>query len=113
MNRPETEIGSSVEPVNSSPRSDASGWGNQNDRPDDIYLELDAEGLAAQADVAWIDEEHNKGSFTAYLGEYIAVVGKQLLGHHKSLKVLRNQVSLATGHSPSRIVTTFIERPEY
>lgn len=110
MNKPETEIDSTVDPPS---RSDASRWGNQNDRTDDIYLELDAEGLAAQADVAWIDEEHNKGSFTAYLGEYIAVVGKQLLGHHKSLKVLRNQVSQTTGHSPSRIVTTFIERPEY
>jgi len=82
-------------------------------RPDDIYLDLNAEGLAAQADVAWIDAQHNIGAFADYRGEYIAVVGKKLLGHHKSLTILRNEVSQATGYSPLRIVTTFIDLPTY
>ncbi len=77
----------------------------------DIVLDLDFEGLAAQEDVAWIDDQYNLGALKAYRGEYIAVVGKQVLGHDKSLKALRNQVAGATGYSLSRIVTSFIDNP--
>ncbi len=78
---------------------------------DENVLDLDTEGMAAQADVAWIDDEFNKGHFADYRGEYIAVVGKRMLGHDKSLKVLRATVTRTTGFSLSRIVTSFIDVP--
>lgn len=78
---------------------------------EEIVLDLDAEGMAAQTDVAWIDDEYNKGHFADYRGEYIAVVGKRLLGHDKSLQALRETVTRTTGLSPNRIVTSFIDEP--
>jgi small subunit ribosomal protein S1 len=78
--------------------------------PSDILLELNAEGLAAQADISWIDEQHNLGALHEFRGEYIAVVDKKILGHNRSLKKLREEVSNKTGFSGSRIVTSFIER---
>jgi len=78
----------------------------------EIFLHLNAEGRAAQADVRWIDEQFNLGAFRDYYGEFVAVVGKKLLGHNKDLLLLREEVSHATGFSPSRIVTSFIEAPD-
>lgn len=76
----------------------------------DLFMELDAEGLAALADANWINEQYNRGAFDAFRGEYIAVVGLKLLGHGKSLKKLREEVTAATGIPASRIVTTLIVR---
>ncbi len=77
--------------------------------PDEIFLQLDGEGRAAQADVSWIDEEYNRGALENYSGEYIAVVAKKILGHGKDLNKLRNEVSTATGIAQSRIVTSLID----
>ncbi len=77
---------------------------------EDIFLELDSEGLAAQADIAWIDDQYNAGAFTDYEGEHVAVVGKKLLGHHKRLKTLREEVSQSSGYPLSRIVISYIDR---
>ena len=80
-------------------------------QPDEIVLDLDADGMAAQADVAWIDDEFNRGNFANYRGEYIAVVGKRVLDHDKSLRALRAKVTQATDFPLSRIVTSFIDHP--
>ena len=76
----------------------------------DLFMELDEEGQAALDDENWINEQYNRGGFDAYRGEYIAVVGKQVLGHSKNLLKLREDVTAATGIPASRIVTTLIVR---
>lgn len=76
----------------------------------DLFMELDEEGQAALDDANWINEQYNSGGFDAYRGEYIAVVGKRVLGHSKSLFQLREDVTAATGIPASRIVTTLIVR---
>jgi len=100
---------------NSTNRTSAEGAVPRNgiDSPgaDEIVLDLDDEGIAAQADVAWIDDEFNKGNFANYRGEYIAVVGKRVLGHDKSLWALRENVARTMGFPLGRIVTSFIDHP--
>lgn len=76
----------------------------------DLFMELDEEGQAALNDEVWIGEQYNLGGFDAYRGEYIAVVGKKVLGHSKNLFKLREDVTAATGIPASRIVTTLIVR---
>ena len=92
-------------------RSVSQKFSHDTDVPSGVVLTLNQEGMAAQEDVAWIDEQYNLGALMAFRGEYIAVVGKTILGHHKSLKKLREDVSRETGHSPSRIVTTYVDLP--
>jgi len=77
---------------------------------EDIFLDLDSEGLAAQADIAWIDDQCNSGALANYEGEHVAVVGKKLLGHNKRLKTLREEVSQSSGYPLSRIVISYIDR---
>jgi hypothetical protein len=76
----------------------------------DVFLDLNDEGRAAVADENWVDEQYNLGTFDEFKGQYIAVVNKKLLGHDKSLKKLRADVTAATGIPASRIVTTLIVR---
>ena len=78
--------------------------------PGDLVMELDDEGKAALADENWVNEEYSKGTFDEFRGEYIAVVGKTVLGHNKRWKALVETVSAETGISPDRIVTTLIYR---
>jgi hypothetical protein len=78
--------------------------------PDELFLDLNDEGKAALADENWVSEQYSLGAFDEFKGEYIAVVGKKVLGHDKKLKKLRAEVSAATGIPVSRIVTTLIIR---
>jgi hypothetical protein len=80
------------------------------DENGDLIADLDEEGLAAQADVAWIDEQFNQGLMAPYYGHWVAVVNKVLLGHDKSLKALRERVIRETGYSIDRIVTSHVDR---
>lgn len=75
----------------------------------DLFMVLNEEGRAALADEAWMEDQYNLGAFRPFRGEYVAVVEKKLLGHNKSLKKLREEVSKTTGYSIDRIVTIFIE----
>jgi hypothetical protein len=81
--------------------------------PGDLVMELDEEGLAALADENWVNEEYSKGTFDEYRGEYIAVVGKKVLGHGKNPHALRELVSSATGIPANRIVTELIFRKQW
>jgi hypothetical protein len=78
--------------------------------PGDLVMEFDEEGLAALADENWLNEGYSKGTFDEFCGEYIAVVNKQVLGHNKSLRKLREVVSAETGIPVDRIVTRLIFR---
>jgi hypothetical protein len=73
-------------------------------------LDLSIEGQEALADVAWMRNEYNKGTFDAYRGEYVAIHRKTIVGHHASLLQLREQVAQETGIPAGRLVTTFISR---
>jgi hypothetical protein len=78
----------------------------------DLFLELNEEGQAALADANWVSEQYSLGTFDEYKGQYIAVVNKAVLGHNKRLKVLREEVTAATGIPASRIVTCLIIRQQ-
>ncbi len=77
------------------------------DSPDQQYLPDCWAPLLA--DERWLNEQYNLGAFEAYRGEFIAVVDRTLLGHHPSLRALREQVSRETGHPIGRIVTSYVD----
>ncbi len=78
--------------------------------PDNFLVDLDDEGRAALADEVWMNQEYNRGTFDEFGGEYIAVVGKKVLGHDRSLLKLREIVTAETGIPARRIVTTLVTR---
>ena len=57
-----------------------------------------------------MSRQYNLGTFDEFGGEYIAVVGKTVLGHNRSLLKLREIVTAETGIPANRIVTTLIRR---
>jgi hypothetical protein len=74
-------------------------------------LQLTPEWREYYADVDWVHEEYNAGRWAQYAGEYIAVVGKKLLGHGPDRLKLRQEVARESGVRPGRIHITYIEPP--
>jgi hypothetical protein len=62
------------------------------------------------ADRRWLNDQINDGAMDAYSGEFVAVVEKRMLGHHKNPHQLRKEVSESTGIPEERIVAIFVDR---
>lgn len=67
---------------------------------------------AAMADWGWLNDEYNKGRWVEYMGEYIAVGDRRLLGHGPDPNELRERVKRESGVPPSRIVLSYIQSPD-
>ncbi|MDB5309357.1 MAG: hypothetical protein JWO38_3559 [Gemmataceae bacterium] len=78
---------------------------------EEVRLPLTPESAEYLADCAWVNGEYNSGRWEPHVGSYIAVVGKQLLGHGPDPLRLREEVARDHGVRPGRIVITYIERP--
>lgn len=81
------------------------------DAGDPDKLPLSPEGWEYLADLKWINEQFNLGLFEPYMGNYIAVYRKQLLGFGPDLLALRERVAREHNVSPDRIATDYVELP--
>ncbi len=78
--------------------------------PDTLVVELSDEGKAALDDRRWVSRQLNLGTFDEFGGQYVAVVGKKVLGHDPDLLKLREVVTAETGIPVKRIVTRLVLR---
>jgi hypothetical protein len=78
------------------------------EHPDEI-VPLDEVGREQLADEDWLFEQLNAGKLTSYSGQYIGVAGKQILGHNRSLKQLRDAVERERGIPPQRLLTFLVD----
>jgi hypothetical protein len=72
-------------------------------------LQLSPEGWEYLADLKWVNQEYNLGHWNQYVGNYIAVYKKQLLGFGPDLIALRERVTREYNISPDRILTEYID----
>jgi hypothetical protein len=79
--------------------------------PNTDKLPLTPEGWAYLADLKWVNEEYNRGTWDQYAGNYIAVARKQLLGHGADLPALRERTARECGLDPDRILVIYVEPP--
>jgi hypothetical protein len=68
--------------------------------------------LATLADWGWLHDEYNKGRWVEYMGEYIAVADRQLLGHGSDPNELRARAGRESGYPLHRITVSYIESPD-
>lgn len=77
--------------------------------PHEDKLKLSSEGWAYLADLKWVDEQYNLGHWDQYVGNYIAVHKKQLLGFGPNPLTLRERLAREHDLLPNRVVITYIE----
>lgn len=94
---PETN-GHAADPVANSPFSG-----------DPDKLPLTPEGWEYLADLKWVNEQFNLGRWEPYMGNYIAVYRKRLLGFGPDLLALRERMAKEHLVSEDRILTSYVE----
>ncbi|MBA4065797.1 MAG: hypothetical protein C0501_19180 [Isosphaera sp.] len=77
------------------------------DDPD--KLPLTPEGWEVLADMRWVDDEFHRSTWDPYVGNYIAVVRKRLLGYGPDYLALREQVAREHNVSPDRLVIRYVD----
>jgi hypothetical protein len=78
---------------------------------DPAKLPLTPEGWEYLADLKWVNEQFNLGRWEPYMGNYIAVYRKQLLGFGPDLLALRERMAKEYHVSEDRILTSYVESP--
>jgi len=79
------------------------------DAGDAEKLPLTPEGWEYLADRKWVHEQYNLGRWGQYIGNYIAVCRKQLLGTGLNPLTLRERVATEHQLPPDRVVITYID----
>lgn len=75
---------------------------------EDVVLEFNEEGRQAMADWKWMNEQQRLGRLGEYAGNYIGVFNRAVVGHNKSLIILREEVERDQGIPPSRLATSYV-----
>lgn len=81
-------------------------------RPGERVMEFSDTMKAALADQDYIAAEYNRGTWSPYAGQFIAVVDRQYRGQGSSPIELRARVVAELGVRPGRVAINYIECPD-